>query len=197
MFQPGLLPVPMRVICRKLPPTVTEEAFTSLDCVRSLIDGGLATVQFLSAEFVGPTAAPPSAAAVVTIFPPVTDGMMVIRFTQQISQQRFEHPMRPGTVLPEVEWAPLQRLPAPPTPSPSKPPPSIDEDPEFMAFAKDYETNYVPLTDQLLSSEEIDQSPDVIDGGRVIDYLNEKLGMRDVRGKRVKKGSARRGSRTG
>jgi hypothetical protein len=176
---------------------MTEEAFTSLKCVRSFLDGGLATVQFLSAEIVGPTAAPPSAAAVVTIFPPVTGGMMVIRFSQQISQQRFEHPMRPGTVLPEVKWTALQRLPAPPIPSPPKAPPSIDEDTEFMAFAKDYEMNYVPLTDQLLSSEEIKHSPDTIDGGRVLDLLNEKLGMRDVGGKRGKKGRGRRGNRGG
>jgi hypothetical protein len=187
----------MRVICRKLPPTVTEETFTSLECVRSLLDGGLATVQFLSAEIVGPTAAPPSAAAVVTIFPPVTDGLMVIRFSQEISQQRFEYAVSRGAVLPEVEWAPLQRLPAPPTLPSSKPPLPIDEDPEFMAFAKDYETNYVPLTDHLLSSEEIERSPDVIDGGRVLDYLNERLGVREVRGNRGKNGRGRQGNPRG
>jgi hypothetical protein len=191
-----------RVICRKLPPTMTEEFFRGLDFVRTLLDNNYATVQFLSAELVGPTAAPPSAAAIVTIFPPCnSDSAMVPRFIAQISQHRFEHPMRPTATLPEVEWAPLQRLPAPPSQqSQTKPPPSIDEDPEFMAFAKDYETNHIPPTDQLLSSEEVERSPDVIDGGRVVDYLNEKLGMREARGKRGKKVRGRgrgRGNRDG
>jgi hypothetical protein len=44
-----------------------------------------------------------------------------------------------------------------------------------MTLAKDYNKNYIPASDQLLSSDEVERRQDLIDGNRVIDFLNERM----------------------
>jgi hypothetical protein len=163
-----------RIICRRLPPTVTEDQFRNLECVKTLLDTDLATLQFYSADLIGDTPAPSSATAIVTVFAPANAS----RFLAQISAQRFAHPLHPSPVAPLVEFAPLQRLPPPPQglqQPPARPPAPIEEDPEFMQFAKDYEVHHIPPTDALMSPEEFEHDGFEIDDTGVLNFLNDKM----------------------
>jgi hypothetical protein len=184
-----------RVICRKLPPTVTEEAFKNIDIVRRLMEDRIATVQFYPADLIGGTAAPPSAIAIVTFF----DGsdIVVNGFARQISACTFQLPLKDARVQPQVEYAPVQILPPEGQPM-QKQLALIDEDPEFRQFAKDYGTSHIPATDSLLSHEDIVEDA-VIDSTSVVRELNDRLcGRGDRKGQGGKKGGKRnRGKRGG
>jgi hypothetical protein len=182
-----------RIVCRRLPPTVTEEQFRSLACVKILLDADLATLQFYTADLIGDTAAPSSATAIITLFAPAD----ARSFIAQLSALRFPHPLHPSPVAPLVELAPLQRLPQPPqgpVQPPAKPPAPIEEDPEFMQFAKDYELRHVPPTDALMSPEDFGQDGFEIDDTGVLDFLNDRMGQGEPPRKRGRGGRRRRGN---
>jgi hypothetical protein len=153
---------------------VTEEYFRNLECVRHLLDAEFATLQFYPADLIGDTAAPSSAMAIVTIF----DLSLSRIFLSQIAEQRFVHPLQPNPIQALIELAPLQRLPLVPQGSAQtalKQLAPIEEDPEFMQFAKDYDVHHVPPGDQLLSREELELIEDEIDDTGVLNYLNDRM----------------------
>jgi hypothetical protein len=188
-------PAYRRIICRKLPPTVTEEAFKNIEFVRSLVDQCVATVQFYQADIVGDTSAPPSATAIITIFG--GSESFINDFTSLMAQQKFPHPLKQSPTSPQVELAPVQTLPPePPVPPVQKQLASIDEDPDFMQFAKDFGTSYIPATDSLLSHEEILQDP-VLDSANVLRALNDRLSGRSGGASGGKKGGKKNRGRRG
>jgi hypothetical protein len=187
-------PTVRRIICRKLPPTVTEDAFKSIDCVRRLLDGHSATVQFYAAELVGDTAAPPSATAIITLFEG-SEGLFR-EFVQTMSAQTFQLPFKDTRVPPQIELAPVQVLP-PEGPSLQRQLAAIDDDPEFMQFARDYGNSHIPATDSLMSHEEIIEDSE-IDSTSVVRALNDRLSGRGGKGQGEKKGGKKnRGKRGG
>jgi hypothetical protein len=166
-------PLHTRIICRKLPPTVTEDLFRNIDFVRNLVDQYIATVQFYPADLIGDTAAPPSATAIISIFG--GSEQLIADFTAQLSRQTFSHPLKPTPITPQVEFAPVQGLPSEALPqSVQKQLASIDDDPDFMQFAKDYGSSHIPATDSLLTHEEILQDP-ILDSTSVVRALNDRL----------------------
>jgi hypothetical protein len=179
-----------RVICRRLPPTVTEEQFRSMECVRVLLETEVATLQFYSADLIGGTAAPSSATAILTIFEPNS----VRWFCSAISQQRFAHPLQAAPVAPVVELAPLQQLPPlPPAHPPARPLAPIDDDAEFMQFAREYEVHHIPPTDQLVPPEEFANDGYEIDDTGVLNFLNDRMDSQETPRKRMRGGRRRRG----
>lgn len=148
MMEPRSL---VRIAVRKIPPTVTESDFKALKPISKVLADGRGTVQFYSAEMIGTTAAPASAFAIVTL-----NDMESGPLIAELEAITFQQPYDTGsgkTYHPLIEFAPIKNL-FTNTQVKTKVA-DIDDDPEFVAFAKNYETGFIPATDAYVSSEEI------------------------------------------
>ncbi|KAH0789903.1 regulator of nonsense transcripts 3B [Histomonas meleagridis] len=155
-----------RIICRKLPPTLSEAEFNEVDCVKMFVTQRIASVQFYSAEIIGDTSAPPSAMAIVSFY----DEACAQQFITMMMQKTFLMPF--GEQRPcVIEYAPMMKLPLPQQQSHRKQLPSIEDDSEFKKFAEDYENNLIPESEKLMTVEDINKATEVIDNTKTVNSL--------------------------
>ena len=131
-----------RIICRKLPPNITEEKFLSIDIIQKVIKENNLTVQFYTTEDIGETSAPNTSIAIISGADIPKD------FVQQLTEIKLELPFG-GFAKPQVEFAPIHfKLPTKKYTIKQVPP--IDEDQEFIDFSKNYKAKTVIPTDKLI-----------------------------------------------
>lgn len=146
--------LPVRIAVRKIPPSVTEEEFRALKPITKILSRG-GSVQFYPAEIVGQTAAPASAFAVVTLSESELGGALT-----ELEGITFQQPYDTSsnkTYHPVVELAPIKVLSTISQIQEKARVADIDDDPEFVAFAKNYETGFIPETDAVISAEEMNE----------------------------------------
>ena len=133
----------VRICVRGLPPDVTEAQFRAIPHVQEVLNGPEGALFFYSPEEIGDTPGPARAMAIVTL--PAEQSR---DFSRKMMECKFKHPFKNDEdVTPVVEWAPF-----PPTleknPVQQGKIASIDNDPEFVKFERDYEMSLTPPTDR-------------------------------------------------
>lgn len=129
---------------RGLPPDVTEAQFRAIPHVQKVLNDPDSALFFYTPEAIGDTPGPALAMAIVSM-----PQKQCREFYDKMKECKFQHPFKHGEeVRPVVELAPF------PQPQQAKKPvqqgkiASIDDDPEFVKFAKDYEMSLTPATDR-------------------------------------------------
>lgn len=169
---------PVRIVCRKLPPTMTEDDFRNIDCVRAFLDEGKMTLRFYPEYVFGETAAPPSATAVAT-FPQKSHAN---QFAAAMAEKTFEAPFTERVHI-AVELAPLQSRMGNMR-QPVKQLPSIDEDSEFQKFAAAYEAGLQQSEGRIMTVEELEKSAQCIDNEEMVREFSERINAKPVEKKR-------------
>ena len=157
----------MRIICRKLPPGITEEKFLNIDVVKKGVEANHLTVQFYTYEDVGETSAPNTSVAILT------GEHIPEQFVLELTELQLELPFG-GFAKPQVEFAPMHVRFETKQPN-IKPLPPIDEDPEFVEFSKNYKSKMEIPTDKLIPVNKLPKGP-LADNNQVIDQFNKALG---------------------
>ena len=167
---------------RKLPPTLTEQEFFRIPQIAQMKSNQkIKNLQFkfYSAEMVGETAAPPSSMAMVSFS---CNHLTYTRLTNDLAKIKFNKPNVGSQVEynHQIEQAPCFDLLVKPSPNqnhPQRPPPPIDNDPEFINFCKEFDSKFKLPTDQLIKPEKLNES-DTVDSKKVIQSLSAKLHSR-------------------
>ncbi|OHS93012.1 hypothetical protein TRFO_40685 [Tritrichomonas foetus] len=160
----------VRIICRKLPPTLSEEDFCRIDFIRNYINSKVISVKYYQSDLVGDTSAPSSSTAIVTVHDQSTIQLICLNLAQQKFTMSYGEP-----VLAQIEYAPCQSLNIPyQQPPPQKPLPSIDEDPDFIAFSREFETSFVPPTDALLEQKDV-EAEETLDASKMMYHINARM----------------------
>lgn len=167
-----IIDTPVRMICRKMSPTMTEQEFLNLDVVRRFVPS-FASCQFYTAKMIGDTAAPASSMAILT-FKSSRDGQYDT-FAKMMSATSLPLPFG-NPQPPQIEFAPISQLPPPPKvqDNQGKPMASIDEDTEFMKFSQSFEEMFIPPSKDTVSQEVLAQT-NTPDNSKLIYTLSARL----------------------
>lgn len=169
------VPIPettIRIICRKMSPTMTEQEFLNLDVVRHYVPS-VASCQFYSAKMIGDTAAPASSMAILNFRS--SNGRIYEDFAKIMSVTQLPLPFG-NPQPPQVEYAPITQLPPPPKvqDNQGKQMAAIDEDTEFMKFSQSFEEMFIPPSKDTVSQEVLAQT-NTPDNSKLIYTLSARL----------------------
>ena len=157
----------MRIICRKMPPGITEEKFMNIDIVKKAVEENQLTVQFYSYEDIGETSAPNTSVAILS-------GQYIPEeFVQELTELQLELPFG-GFAKPQVEYAPIQVAIPKNRPKITKLP-SINDDSDFIKFSRNYKSQMEIPTDKLIPVENLPKDP-LANNNEVLTQFNKALG---------------------
>lgn len=162
----------LQLVCRKLPPSMTESEFSKIDCVQKFVSEKKAKIRFYPENIIGETAAPPSSTAIIS-FDDVND---VNIFLLMMSEKVFTTPFGEEKHF-SIEVSPIQKKLEERNRQQSRQLPSIDEDPDFQRFVKEYESSLNPADDMMISIDKINENKQTIDNSNLIEMLSSKVGM--------------------